>query len=276
MKAARFLLAASLLFAPHLKSAQQAAEAKVVYVNVVVTNSKGQFITGLLRENFKLFEDNRQQNITYLSKGDMPISVGIVLDGSTRWKDEVKAAAVPALSKDRMREDEIFLKDSPDLTTNDAVYHATNQILRVARNTRRAVVLFTDRLDPGIYTYSKFKDVLRDNEIAFFVVAAPTSTADRMRVLTELADDSGGKAFLPASPAALDLKGISQKILQELRHGYLIGYRPTNTAEDGKWRKIKVAAEYIDTKKNKVMKLNVRAKDGYYAPASAAAIPGKK
>jgi hypothetical protein len=77
--------------------------------------------------------------------------------------------------------------------------------------------------------------------------------------------------------AVRDLEGVSQKILQELRHGYRIGYRPTNTVEDGKWRKVKVTVEYVDIKKNKVMKLNVRAKDGYYAPISAAAaVHGKK
>jgi Ca-activated chloride channel homolog len=48
------------------------------------------------------------------------------------------------------------------------------------------------------------------------------------------------------------------QISEELRSQYTLGYYPTNTAHDGKFRKIKVEMANHD--------LKVLARKGYYAP----------
>ena len=59
-----------------------------------------------------------------------------------------------------------------------------------------------------------------------------------------------------------ELADVATKIGVELRNQYVLGYRPTNAARDGKWRKIKVK---LNAPKG-LPPLTVHAKTGYYAP----------
>jgi VWFA-related protein len=77
----------------------------------------------------------------------------------------------------------------------------------------------------------------------------------------ELASDSGGFTINNSNDL---VKGI-QKIADESKVYYLIGYNPTNTKKDGRFRKIgvKVARKGVD----------VRARKGYYAPLEGGKAP---
>ena len=59
-----------------------------------------------------------------------------------------------------------------------------------------------------------------------------------------------------------DLASGVQRIANETRAYYLLGYTPTNTARDGKFRKIQV--KLADGRG-----LQVRARKGYFAPSDA-------
>ena len=74
---------------------------------------------------------------------------------------------------------------------------------------------------------------------------------------------SGGNSFFPNS--VYNLENICRNIALELKYQYVLGYRSTNAARDGEWRKIKVTAEYPNNK------LTVRARPGYYGPGQARA-----
>lgn len=78
-------------------------------------------------------------------------------------------------------------------------------------------------------------------------------TADQY--LKELATTSGGELYRADTLA--DLPDAFAKIAGELRNQYLLGYYPTNSARDGKYRKIQVKA----VRKDAV----VRARPGYRA-----------
>ena len=54
----------------------------MVLIPVAVTDPMNRFVTGLDKENFKLFEDKAEQAITQFSSEDAPLSVGIVFDTS--------------------------------------------------------------------------------------------------------------------------------------------------------------------------------------------------
>ena len=54
----------------------------LVLIPVAVTDPMSRFVTGLDKENFKLFEDKTEQVITQFSSEDAPLSVGIVFDTS--------------------------------------------------------------------------------------------------------------------------------------------------------------------------------------------------
>ncbi|HEX9764905.1 MAG TPA: VWA domain-containing protein, partial [Candidatus Acidoferrales bacterium] len=74
-------------------------------------------------------------------------------------------------------------------------------------------------------------------------------------VLKKLASETGGRAIFPRGPE--DLKEAFDQIAAELRSQYYLGYTPTNSVRDGKFRKIEV--------KVKRDGLKVQARRGYYA-----------
>lgn len=73
--------------------------------------------------------------------------------------------------------------------------------------------------------------------------------------LKRLADASGGR--LHNADTLSDLDRAFARIAEELRHQYLLSYYPSNTAEDGSYRSIKVRVDQPD--------LIVRARQGYRA-----------
>src|SRR5215468_7951636 len=80
-------------------------------VNVTVTDPYNRLVMGLESDNFRVFEDNIEQEIVTFSSEDVPISVGVILDlsGSMANKlGKVKQAALQFLSTANP-EDEFFL-----------------------------------------------------------------------------------------------------------------------------------------------------------------------
>jgi len=76
------------------------------------------------------------------------------------------------------------------------------------------------------------------------------------KILQDLADETGGRAFYPYHVDDLDQS--FQDIGDELRNQYSIAYNPTNHSVDGRYHKIKV-----DVPEHKGYQ--VRARRGYYA-----------
>ena len=81
-----------------------------------------------------------------------------------------------------------------------------------------------------------------------------------------LADESGGFTVKNTN----DLGAGIQRIANESRAYYMLGYSSTNTAKDGKWRKIQVKVNRKG--------VNVRARRGYFAPLEghASALTARK
>ena len=82
---------------------------------------------------------------------------------------------------------------------------------------------------------------------------------------------SGGRAYFPRFEG--QFPEIYRDVSAALRNEYSISYNPTNTARDGKFRKIKV--ELVDAAgkplkivdpKGKEIKHEIRAREGYYSP----------
>jgi len=95
----------------------------------------------------------------------------------------------------------------------------------------------------------------------------PNKTSDRKyhltdgdKILQELADETGGRAFFPYHVDDLDQS--FQDIGDELRNQYSIAYNPTNYVLDGRYHKIRIE---IPEHKG----YQVRARRGYFARANA-------
>ena len=90
---------------------------------------------------------------------------------------------------------------------------------------------------------------------------------NEMRTFAQM---TGGQAFFPVFQGALP--DVFAQINQSIRNQYMLTYRPSNTAQDGTYRKIKV--ELVDNEgmpltmvdeKHKKLKYSVIARDGYKA-----------
>jgi VWFA-related protein len=99
---------------------------------------------------------------------------------------------------------------------------------------------------------AQFGPALPDQDVGF----AFAETLDAVAGAEGVADDSGGFTVRNTN----DLAGGIQRIARETQVYYLLGYIPTNTARDGKFRKIQV-------KLANGKGLQIRARKGYYAPS---------
>jgi VWFA-related protein len=86
-----------------------------------------------------------------------------------------------------------------------------------------------------------------------------TNQTERMRagaVLKNYASKSGGRYVSKPGGQALD--DAFREILEELSNQYTLGYRPDNTARDGRWRSIELKLSRPE--------VNARTRNGYRAP----------
>jgi Ca-activated chloride channel homolog len=153
----------------------ESVETRLVTIPVRVLDRNNRFIGGLAQQNFKIFEDNIEQEVAYFTNEAQPFTVALVLDMSysTTFKiGEIQSAAIAFI--DQLRPDDRVLVISFDEEvhmlcepTNDR-----NTIYRAIRNTRiatgtslydavsltmndrlrtikgrKAIVLFTDGVD---------------------------------------------------------------------------------------------------------------------------------
>src|SRR6266481_6127830 len=80
-------------------------------VNVTVTDPYNRLVTGLETDNFRVFEDNIEQEVVTFSAEDVPISIGVIFDFSGSMSNKVGKAREAALQffKTANPQDEFFL-----------------------------------------------------------------------------------------------------------------------------------------------------------------------
>jgi Ca-activated chloride channel family protein len=111
-------------------------------------------------------------------------------------------------------------------------------------------------------------ELARQSEIAIYPISLrPSRREDRGRmafsqaehILTSLSRETGGQVFFPQGLS--ELESVYDRIAEELRTQYSLGYVSSNARRDGKWRRIVVRTPDRPG-------LQVRHKLGYYAPPS--------
>ncbi len=269
-------------------------EVDLVLVNVTVTDPYGRIVTGLEAQHFRIFEDGVQQEILHLSREDVPVSIGLILDLSGSMSDKVtvvRRGAVEFLRHGNPK-DEFLVVDfrsraelvsaftsSPEelesrmmfLTSHgltalfDGVYLALAE-MRNAHNKRRAIILISDGGENhSRYSETDIKRFLQEADTQLYTIGVfgGARTPEEARgpgLLQELTDLSGGRAF---SYGRASLPDIVQKIGNELRSQYVLAYRPSNRARDARWRKIQVKL----APPRGLPPLQVYARTGYMAPS---------
>jgi VWFA-related protein len=146
----------------------------------------------------------------------------------------------------------------------DAVYLASHDEL-AQQVGRKAMILLTDGEDQG--SQLKLKDAVeaaqKSDSIVYVLLCADRgfyggfgySGEGEMKKLTQ---ETGGRV-IDVGNKPEKLKQAFDQIALELRSQYNIGYTPTNSAQDGTFRKVEIHTKNKDYK--------IQARTGYYAGA---------
>src|SRR5260221_396565 len=86
-------------------------DVNLALVNVTVTDPYNRLVTGLEPDNFRIFEDNIEQEVVTFSAEDVPISIGVILDLSGSMGNKIGKAKQAAFQffKTANPQDEFFL-----------------------------------------------------------------------------------------------------------------------------------------------------------------------
>jgi len=282
---------------PTLSSRPMRVDVDLVLVPVTVVDSMSRPVIDLPQQNFSLLESGVQQQIRYFSHEDGPISVALVLDfsGSMRDKIEFVHQAVDEFFQNANPDDDYYVitvSDKPTLiadasqSTNtilarlatvepkgmtslyDSIYLGVNK-LRSSRYKRRAMVIVSDGGDNhSRYTLKEIKSVLAESDILTYSIGIfddipiPLfkSIEERWgrKWLDEVTRVSGGRNI--SADDRRQIPQIAGLISREMRSQYVLGYRPTDSHKDGKWRKISV--KLVENP----FQMHVHFKEGYLAP----------
>lgn len=277
------LAALAVLGAAEAAARQFTSGVNVVEVYAAVTDSAGNPVTGLRREDFTVVEDGRPQTVTAFAEGDFPLSVAVALDrsfsmgarqlptaisaartflGELRPQDQSMVVGIGSeievlapLSTDRASQQRALSTLKPWGTTglHDAIVESIEAVQ--AATGRRALVLLSDGSDRYSKTpASAALERARRSDVMVYPVAFGRT---RPPLFAELASLTGGRSFQPRDPKQLD--ATMRAIANELRHQYLLGYTPARpiVAGEDQWRTISVRLDRPG--------VTVRARDGYLA-----------
>jgi VWFA-related protein len=139
----------------------------------------------------------------------------------------------------------------------DAIYLACGEKLNGEAG-RKAIVIVTDAQDEGskVRLEEAIEAAQRTDTVIHVLLVADPRFGGNGGVAHKLTEETGGRLIVVNSEKRL-MEAFDQ-ISEELRSQYTLGYYPTNTVKDGKFRKIKVETDNHDFK--------VLARKGYYAP----------
>lgn len=266
----------------------------LVVLHASVQNSDRLPISGLGKVDFQIYEDGIPQQIESFSHGDIPVTVGLVIDnsGSMRPKRAEVIAAALAFARASNPKDQMFVVNFNEHVffglpaniafTNDAtqleiamsqfaaagmtaLYDAAAaglEHLKKGDRDKKVLIVISDGGDNAsrhnlaqIMTQAKQSDA-----IIYTIGLFDQDDPDRNpRALKQLAKATGGEAFLPES--VKEVVPICERIARDIRNQYTLTYVPTNTKYDGKYRTIEVKAGAPGRER-----LVVRTRAGYFAP----------
>lgn len=265
-------------------------DSATVVLNATILDAQGKFVSGLRQNQFSIFENGKEQPISYFSAADTPFAAVILIDTSGSMESRLSMARSAAInfldglrtednaavyrfaSKVEMVQDfsgsrdiseGIFDVKADGMTAlNDAIYKAADELKR-RNEKRKAIVVLSDGADTfsGRSAEKALKTAMEAQALIYTVdmSSADTNGRERMQnqgVLKNFAEKSGGRFI--AAPGGSALRLALKGVVDELGIQYTLGYEPSNQERDGKWRSIELRVARPD--------LTIRTRKGYTAP----------
>ena len=272
----------------------------LVVLRVAVSDQQGRAAMNLKQDAFKIFEDGIEQEVSFFSAEESPVSWALVLDRSGSMMDmmsDVYDAALHVIDEGTSRDETLIITFSkrPELAIDfspdrhrlensilglkadgetalfDAVAFALDG-LRHAKNRKKVLVVITDGEDNA--SRLKFRDLIEraeEEEAVIYTVGMFGSMGGGLGLMGMARYERDGRAELRKLaevtggsshfPNNVDqCKSVMKEIAREVSQQYSLGYYPLNKERDGKWRRIRIA---VTRERNS--QLVARTRSGYYA-----------
>jgi Ca-activated chloride channel homolog len=258
-------------------------------VEFTATDPQGAYLS-ISADDLQVVEDDVAQKVETFHEATQPVSIVLALDasGSMRRREADVIASARAFVAALRPEDKVgimlFADDVTlvqDLTADraasnqaidsyktgggTALYDAVSTALSRLEHTegRRVIVAMTDGRDennPGTapgstHTLNDVKRQLKENGTTMFAIGLGTKVD--AAPLKELADLNGGRALLPQDVS--ELGNEFQRVVEDLRRRYVVGYTSTNGDRNGQWRNVSISLKSAP-------QVTVRSAGGYSAP----------
>jgi Ca-activated chloride channel homolog len=273
---------------------------ELVVLPVNVTDTNGNFVSGLTENNFRVYEEKRLQDLALFQREDAPVSVGLIVDhsGSMELKLPNVITAISAFAHSGNPEDEMFVVDfndkvvieQPDgkpFTNNsvelgkaveavsahgrtalyDAVAEGLNH-LQLSHLQRKALIVISDGGDNASHCKrSEILELARQSQVMIYSIVLEDEFTKEQdpKVLRQLSEETGGVAFFPESQGSV--VDSSAQIAMDLREQYVLGFVPEKHASGNLFHKVQVKVTTPERGK-----LHVRTRAGYSVASERAAL----
>ncbi len=248
---------------------------ELVAVPVTVTDGHGHHVSGLSQDDFRVYEDGRQQPIALFHRGDAPITLGMVVDRSQsmRPKSAALLTAVSALLQATRPGDELFAVGFNDRVssapaagrpfTHDATeirvallaIHAEGrtalydgvaealQHLKLGASEKKALIVVSDGGDNASRgTYARILALARQSDAVIYAIGLlgtpPVVEEEDAGLIKRLCKDTGGVAYFPRTTE--EIVAASASVARDLREQYTLGFAPGARTDGRAFRRIQV------------------------------------
>jgi len=271
------------------------ARVNEVNVLFIATDKHGKFVRDLNQGDFSILDDHKppQAILNFRRETDLPLHLGLLVDvsGSVDSRFDFEQDAATSFLDHTLRAgyDKAFIvgfnshsQMAQDFTDNvqllsagvhklhdgggtalyDAVYHACKDKFlkdRPDHPVRKAIIIVSDGEDnQSEFSKAQAIEMAQRAEVIIYAISTDDSGLVMRgdKVLEQLADATGGRAFFPFK--VKDITHSFGAIEDELRSQYVVSYKPANFDADGRYRSIEISSLKKD--------LQVRARKGYFAP----------
>ena len=272
----------------------------VVFDAQVFDQKTKRAIGGLTKDDFVVTEKGVRQPVSYLSLDELPLSIMLLIDvsGSVRQiLHQIRDGALEALQHLKA-EDQVavmafattsevvqdFTKDrrlvsekvkaataserlGRETVLGPALYDAALKMATAPQTSRRVIIIVTDNIAVTFRPQEKkiLQELFDGGSVVYGLRVCCGSGSlfgvlgvGAIRGVNEFVERTGGE-LLDAENDKVDAK--LALVIDRLRLRYAIGFKPTNTTEDGRFRPVEIR---MASAKKKDEKAVVLTKRGYY------------
>ncbi|MGH9632145.1 MAG: VWA domain-containing protein, partial [Bryobacteraceae bacterium] len=255
------------------------ADTRLVVLHASVADRKGNLLTGLKRDAFRVYEDDVEQAIKVFRREDVPVSLGLIIDnsGSMRGRRRPVESAALAMVKASNPRDEVFIVNFNDdafrdvdftndlkkmeegltridsrggTALRDALSASIDYLKEKGKHQKKVLLIITDGNDtasaPGNTLEKLVQKAHLSEDVLIYSIGLLNEEEKReakkaKRALQALAKASGGAAVFPEEVEDVEQEAVN--MAAEIRNQYIIAYNPSNQSLDGSFREVRVEAE---------------------------------